>query len=58
MTEFWVMNMTDMKLVSKETCPGNAAELKMVLEEMNPDIDFSVQEIEIRTVVDIDGATD
>lgn len=52
MTEFWVMNMTDMKLVSKETCPGNAAELKMVLEEMNPDIKFSVQEIEILTKVD------
>ena len=52
MTEFWVMNMTDMKVVSKETCPGNAAELKMVLEEMNPDIKFSVERIEILEKVD------
>jgi len=47
MTEFWVMNMTDMKVVSKETCPGNAAELKMVLEEMNPDIKFSIEEVKV-----------
>jgi len=47
MTEFWVWNVTDMKFISKETCPGNAAELKMVLEEMNPDIKFSVERIEI-----------
>jgi len=47
MTEFWVMNVTDMKLVSKETCPGNAAELKMVLQEMNPDIKFSIEEVKV-----------
>ena len=47
MTEFWVMNTTDMKVVSKETCPGNAAELKMVLEEMNPDIKFSIEEVKV-----------
>jgi hypothetical protein len=47
MTEFWVMNVTDMELVSTETCSGNAAELMMVLEEMNPDIKFSVERIEI-----------
>ena len=52
MTEFWVMNVTDNKLVRKETCPGNAAELKMVLEEMNPDIKFSIEQIEILEKVD------
>ena len=52
MTEFWVMNVTDKKLVSKETCPGNAAELVMVLQEMNPDIKFSVERIEILEKVD------
>ena len=52
MTEFWVWNVTDKKVVSKETCPGNAAELKMVLEEMNPDIKFSIEQIEILEKVD------
>ena len=52
MTEFWVWNVTDKKVVSKETCPGNAAELKMVLEEMNPDIKFSIKEVEFFTEVD------
>ena len=52
MTEFWVMNMTDNKLVRKETCPGNAAELMMVLQEMNPDIKFSIKQVEILEEVD------
>ena len=52
MTEFWVWNVTDKKVVSKETCPGNAAELKMVLEEMNPDIKFGIKEVEFFTEVD------
>lgn len=52
MTEWWVLNKTDMKLISKETCPGNAAELKMVLEEMNPNIKFSIEEIQILTKVE------
>jgi hypothetical protein len=52
MTEFWVMNMTDMKVVNKEACPGNAAELMMILEEMNPDIKFSIKEVELFTEVE------
>ena len=51
MTEFWVWNVTDKKVVSKETCPGNASELKMVLEEMNPDIKFGIKEVEFFTEV-------
>ena len=50
MTEFWVMDITDktdMKFIRKESCPGNAAELVMVLQEMNPDSKFSVERIEI-----------
>jgi len=51
MTEFWVWNVTDKKVVSKETCPGNAAELKMALEEMYPDIKFGIKEVEFFTEV-------
>jgi len=47
MTEWWVVNVSWLKIVSKETCPGNAAELKMVLEEMNPDTRFIIKEVKM-----------
>ena len=55
MTEFWIMDITDktdIKFIRKESCPGNACELRMILEEMNPDKKFSVERIEILEKVD------
>ena len=47
MIEWWVVNVSWMEVVSKETCPGNAAELKMVLEEMHPNTRFIIKEVEM-----------
>jgi len=47
MTEWWVVNVSWLQIVSKETCPGNAAELMMVLKEMNPDTRFLIKEVEM-----------
>ena len=55
MTEFWIMDITDktdIKFIRKESCPGNAAELRMILEEINPGKKFSVERIEILEKVD------
>jgi len=47
MTEWWVVNVSWLQIVSKETCPGNAAELMMVLKEMNPDTRFLIKEVKM-----------
>ncbi len=43
---FWEIRDETGRIVGTEFCPGNAAELEMVLTEMNPDKTFTIVEVD------------